>query len=74
MNEMTIKEISEALSITPGAAKIRLQRKGIKPTKMVGQTGIYDPSVVEAIRNVPGKGRPPKSKPEDPEKGKADLD
>jgi len=61
MNEMTIKEISEALSITQGAAKRRLQTSGIKPLKLIGQTGIYDPSVVEAIRNVPGKGRPKKA-------------
>jgi hypothetical protein len=66
MDEMTIKEISEVLSISPGAAKIRLQRKGIKPIKMIGQTGIYDPSVVEAIRNVPGRGRPPKAKSSKP--------
>jgi hypothetical protein len=47
-----------------------MKRKGIKPIKIVGQTGIYDPSVVEAIRNVPGKGRPPKAKPGDtPQKG-----
>jgi hypothetical protein len=60
MDEMTIKEISEVLGITPGATKIRLQRTGIKPIKMVGQTGIYDPSAIEAIRDVRGKGRPPK--------------
>ena len=61
---MTIKEIADALGITPGAVKIRLQRKNIKPVKIVGQTGIYDPAVMEAIRNVPGRGRPKKSKPE----------
>ena len=33
---------------------------------MVGQTGIYAPEVLEVIRNVPGKGRPPKPKPEAP--------
>jgi CO/xanthine dehydrogenase Mo-binding subunit len=62
MDELTVKEIAEALGITPGATKIRLQRKGIKPIKMVGQTGIYAPEVLEAIRTVPGKGRPPKAK------------
>jgi hypothetical protein len=34
---------------------------------------LYDPSVVERIRNVPGKGRPPKVKleaPAKPKKGK----
>ena len=64
MEEMTIKEIADALGITPGAVKIRLQRKNIKPVKIVGQTGIYDPAVMEAIRNGPGRGRPKKSKPE----------
>jgi hypothetical protein len=68
MEELTVKEIAEKLGINPGTAKIRLQRKGIKPIKLVGQTAIYDPSVVEQIRNVPGRGRPPKAKPEAPKK------
>lgn len=66
MDELTIREIAERLGINQGTAKIRLQRKGIKPIKMVGQTGIYAPEVLEVIRNVPGKGRPPKPKPEAP--------
>ena len=41
--------------------------KAIQPKQKAGKTNIYDPSAVEAIRNVPGKGRPPKAKPE-PEK------
>jgi predicted ArsR family transcriptional regulator len=64
MDELTVREIAEKLGINPGAAKIRLQRQGIKPIKIVGQTAVYDPAVVEAIRNVPGKGRPPKKPPE----------
>jgi len=59
---MTIKEISEALGITQPATKRRLQKNGIKPIKIVGQTGVYSPSAVEAIREVPGRGRPKKPK------------
>jgi len=65
---MTIKEISEVLGITQTATKRRLQKNGIKPVKMIGQTGVYDPSAVEAIRTVPPPGRPKKPNPETPEK------
>jgi hypothetical protein len=36
-----------------------LESKG--KLRKAGRTNIYDPSVVEAIRNVPGKGRPKKA-------------
>jgi uncharacterized protein YjcR len=62
MEGFTIKEIAERLGITPDTAKKRLQTHGLKPIEYAGPTAIYATSVVEAIRNVPGKGRPKKSK------------
>ncbi|MDR1325611.1 MAG: hypothetical protein LBK00_06210 [Treponema sp.] len=57
---LTISEMAERLEITYLTAKQRLLRAGIKPiTKDV----LYDPAALEVIRNVPGKGRPPKPKP-----------
>ena len=61
MNGITIDEIAEKLGIPCKTAHKRLERAGIKP---LSYKAIYDPAVVEAIRNVPGKGRPPKVKPE----------
>jgi predicted ArsR family transcriptional regulator len=60
MNGMTAKEIGEALGIHPKAAKTRLRTKGIKPIGYAGPTALYDPSCVDLIRSVPGKGRPKK--------------
>jgi hypothetical protein len=67
---LTISEMAERLEITYLTAKQRLLRAGIKP---VTKDVLYDTSALEAIRNVPGKGRPPKAKPEaqdKPKKGK----
>ena len=58
MKRMTIDEIADALGIPCKTAHKRLERAGIKP---LSYKAIYDPSVVEAIRNVPGKGRPKKT-------------
>jgi predicted ArsR family transcriptional regulator len=58
MKELTIKEIAEKLDISQTAAKARLFRLDIKPDKLIGNTGIYDPSVIEKIRNVNSVGRP----------------
>ena len=58
MKELTIKEIAEILGITQVNAKMRLHRKGIEPIKLVGQTGIYDPAVVDKIKKVNPVGRP----------------
>jgi len=58
---LTIPDIAEELEITYLTAKQRLLRAGIKP---VAKDAIYPRSVLEAIRNVPGKGRPPKAKTE----------
>jgi hypothetical protein len=58
---LTITEIAEKLGITYLAAKQRLLRAGIKP---VTTDTLYLASAIEAIRNVPGKGRPKKAEPE----------
>jgi hypothetical protein len=60
MNGMTAKEIGEALNIHQKAAKTRLRRAGIAPIGYAGPTAMYPAEAVEAIRNVPGKGRPKK--------------
>jgi predicted ArsR family transcriptional regulator len=58
MKELIIKEIAEKLGISQTAAKARLFRLGIKPDKLIGNTGIYAPTVIEKIRNVNSIGRP----------------
>jgi hypothetical protein len=63
MNGLSIAEMSNALGIGAPATKMRLRVAGIKPKGYVGQAAIYDESALEAIRNVPGKGRPKKPKP-----------
>jgi predicted ribosome quality control (RQC) complex YloA/Tae2 family protein len=68
MNGLTIREIATILGIEPLTAKQRLARAGIQPKDKAGKTNIYEEDVVDKIRNVPGKGRPPKAKPEDPSK------
>ncbi|MDR1902411.1 MAG: hypothetical protein LBQ88_09055 [Treponema sp.] len=65
MKGMTIDEIAEELGIPWKTAHKRIEKLGIKP---LSYKALYDPSVVEAIRNVPGKGRPPKAKTEPPAK------
>jgi precorrin isomerase len=74
MKELTIKEIAEKLGITQTNAKMRLYRKKISPVKVIGQTGIYDPSVIEKIRIVAPVGRPKKAAApaEKPGKGRKD--
>lgn len=64
MEGMTIAEIAAQLERKPGAVKMQLIRKKIKPKEYAGPTAIYDPSALEAIRNIPSKGRPKKSKGE----------
>jgi hypothetical protein len=61
MTGMTIPEIAEKLDITYLAAKQRLLRAGIKP---VTKEAIYPNDAWEKIRDVPGRGRPPKAKPD----------
>ena len=56
---MTISEMANALGIQPKAVERRLQRAGFKP---ITREAIYSTEAFEAIREVPGKGRPPKAK------------
>jgi len=55
MEGLTITEMAAELGIAPPAVKQRLFVAKIKP---VTKEAIYDKSALEAIRNVPGKGRP----------------
>jgi predicted ArsR family transcriptional regulator len=64
MQGLTVAEIAERLGIHPKAAKTRLRRAAIKPIEYAGPTALYAPDVVEKIREVPGRGRPKKAKPE----------
>jgi Mn-dependent DtxR family transcriptional regulator len=60
VDELTVSEISKALNLKPVTVKKRLQKKGIKPVRYVGITAIYEPTVLELIREVPSRGRPKK--------------
>ena len=56
MKGMTIDEIAEELGIPWKTAHKRIEKLGEKP---LSYKAIYDPSIVEKIRNVK-MGRPPK--------------
>ncbi|MDR1389180.1 MAG: hypothetical protein LBJ31_04315 [Treponema sp.] len=58
MEGLTIEEMAEILGIKRRAVETRLQRAGIEP---ITKSAVYDKSALEIIRNVPGKGRPPKT-------------
>jgi hypothetical protein len=62
MNGLTISEMAKILNLKPDTVKMRLHVANIKP---ITKEAVYDNSALEAIRNVPGKGRPPKAKPEE---------
>ena len=55
----TVAEMAEMLGISPAAVKERLNTAGEKPFV---KNALYRPESLEAIRNVPGKGRPKKEK------------
>ena len=67
---MTIDEMCDELKLKYKTVHKRLETLGIKP---ISYKALYDPSALEAIRNVPNRGRPTKAKPEPekPLKGKA---
>jgi hypothetical protein len=70
MTGETLTEIANALGISIAATEKRLQTQKIKP---ITREALYPTGTIERIRNVPGKGRPPKTKPDDsdkPKKGK----
>ena len=57
MQGMTIDEIAKELKVPWKTAHKRITRLGIKP---ISYKALYDPAILERIRNVPGKGRPKK--------------
>jgi predicted ArsR family transcriptional regulator len=63
VEELTIKQIAQKLELSQTAAKMRLYRLGIKPTIYVGNTGLYEPTVIDQIRESAPPGRPRKKKP-----------
>jgi predicted ArsR family transcriptional regulator len=65
MNDMSVKEISEILGLQPSTVKKRLQKRGIKPLRYVGQAALYAPDVIDLIRYIK-MGRPKKPKPDPP--------
>jgi hypothetical protein len=68
MDGIPVVEIARQLGISSDAVKRRFQRKGIKPFKYVGPTGLYRKSDIELIREAP-RGRPRlKAAPEAPPK------
>ena len=59
---LTIQEIADELGLPYRTAQKRLQRSGVEPLT----TGVlYPPEALEAVRNVPGKGRPKKAQAPD---------
>jgi hypothetical protein len=68
MDGIPVVEIASQLGISSDAVKRRFQRKGIKPFKYIGPTGLYKESDIELIREAP-RGRPrPKAASETPPK------
>jgi hypothetical protein len=62
MEYMTAKEIGDLLGIKSHTAKMRLIRAGIEPSRYYGNTAVYDPAVIDRIREVSKGGRPPRNK------------
>jgi hypothetical protein len=63
MEGMTITEMSDALKIPRKTVEMRILRGGYKP---LTKDAIYATEVFEAIKKTPGRGRPSKTKPEEP--------
>jgi hypothetical protein len=64
MNGMTIAEMAEKLNLPRDTVMRRILRGGYKP---LTKDAVYAMDVFDAIRNVRGRGRPPKGKPEAPD-------
>jgi predicted ArsR family transcriptional regulator len=60
VEEMTVKELADELGIPDRTVKSRLRLKNINPVRYVGPTAIYDPSVIDLIREPKPRGRPRK--------------
>jgi hypothetical protein len=57
----TVKEMADILDLHPTVVKQRLFTADKHP---IAKDALYEADALEAIRNVPGKGRPPKAKPD----------
>ena len=60
----TASELGKRLGRLPDTVKKQLKAAGEKPIGYIGPTAVYAYSSENKIRNVPGKGRPPKAKAE----------
>ena len=58
MNGLTISEMAEKLNLPRDTVMRRILRGGYKP---LTKDAVYAVEIFEAIRNVPGKGRPRKA-------------
>jgi hypothetical protein len=65
MEGYTAKEMADILGINLKATKLRIFREGIKP---ITKDALYDKSVLEILKNTPGRGRPKKAAPDKPAK------
>jgi hypothetical protein len=61
MEGMTIEEMAKNLGLPYKTVAQRILRGGYEP---VFSGNLYSPEVFESIKNSPGKGRPPKTKPD----------
>jgi transposase len=57
MEGLTMSEMAKILGVEIKTVNMRLFRAGIKP---ITKDALYDKSALEAIRDVPGRGRPRK--------------
>jgi len=60
MEGLTLSELAESLDVPQKTVEMRLFRAGIKP---IMRGAIYDKSVLEILKDTPGKGRPKKTEP-----------
>jgi hypothetical protein len=64
---LTVKEMAQKLDLDPTVVKQRLFTAQIRP---LSRDALYPASALDAIRNVPSKGRPAK-KPKTPDSAEA---
>ena len=63
MEGLTAREIAEKLNLPYKTVRRRIERAGIKP---LSYEALYDPSVLDTVRNTPSPGRPRKKLPKAP--------
>ena len=62
MEELSVRDMAESLDIPMDTVKSRLRALKIAPVRYVGQAAIYDPAVIDLIREPKPRGRPKKEK------------